>query len=125
MDEGARTRVRPVELLDRLFEEVREEARNNAVFADRLIKALSVSVVYEGEDALKASDPIYLASIKEKTPFMAIYNVPGFKLGALKKLIKDSNLATAEDLKVKRTKKQLIEFMYTRAVDKANERRAW
>ncbi len=125
MEENRRTRLTPVETLDRLFEEIREQARNDAGFADRLIRALDVDVIYEGEDALKASDPVHLAGFKEREAFVAIYNVPAFGVAAIKKLMLNAKIATKEDWGTRRNKKQLIEFMYERASDKAHERSAW
>lgn len=124
MDPTAGSRMSPIEVLDRLFDKIRDQASKDPAFADSLIKSLGVTVYYEGEDALKASDPVYLTGLRDKQGFVAIYNIPSFKVGDLKKLMKEQHLATATDLKVKRSKQQLIEFMYERANDKRLEMRS-
>jgi len=124
METSGKPRVGPLETLDRFFQQVRQQAATDPAFADRLIRALNVTVYYEGEDALKASNPVLLSGMRDAEGFSAIYNVPAFKVGDLKRLILSNDLATPTDLKAKRTKPQLIDFMYQRAADKRRELRA-
>ena len=110
--------ISPEEALDRLFTLIREQASQDRQFGRRLLEAVGVTVIYRGDDALDAVDPVLLAAegreAFEKT-------LGGFKVADLKRLINSFDLATASDLKGKRKKADLIEVMWLGASSKRED----
>jgi hypothetical protein len=93
-----RKSISPEEALDRLFTLIREQAFQDRQFGRRLLEAVGVTVVYRGEDAVDAVDPVLLAAegreVFEKT------------------LNGNFDLATPADLKGRRKKADLIELAW-------------
>jgi hypothetical protein len=115
------TRLTPVEYLDRFFEELREEVRSNPKLAARLVKALGGDVVFADETKTEVANPFALAAQGSKAKFMSVYG--NMKLGEIKRVLKDNNLATRIDMNGKTTD-QLVDMMFERASGKVKERRS-
>lgn len=109
----------PVEYIDRFFDELRAEVRSNPALAARLVKALGGNVVFEDEAKAEIASPYALAASGDKARFFSIFG--SMKLGELRKVLKDNNLATRVDMGGK-SAEQLIEMLFTRASRKVNER---
>ena len=67
-------RLDPVAYLDRFFDEIRDEARNNPKFADRLVKALGAEVVFDDDVKKDVINPFILAGNKTRAEFYAIFS---------------------------------------------------
>jgi hypothetical protein len=111
----------PVEYIDRFFDELRAEVRANPALAARLVKALGGNVVFENEAKAEVANPYSLAAEGDRARFFAVFGT--MKLGDLKKVLKDNNLATRVDMTGKNAD-QLVDMMYTRASRKVHERKS-
>lgn len=111
----------PVEYIDRFFDELRAEVRANPALAARLVKALGGNVVFENEAKADIANPYALAAEGDKARFFAVFGT--MKLGDLKKVLKENNLATRVDMTGKNAE-QLVDMMYTRASRKVHERKS-
>ena len=107
-----RQQLDPVEALDRFFTIVRDEAAENPAFANRLADALGSTIMFRGEDATSAVDPILLA---EQGIEVFRESFLTFPAKDLKKIMKDFGLATTQDFKGKSKPPQLVELMWERA----------
>lgn len=112
--------LNPVEYLDRFFDELRAEVRSNPKLAARLVKALGGNVVFESDTKAEVANPYALAA-GPKATFMSVFGA--MKLGEIKKVLKENNLATRIDMNGK-SADQLVEMMYTRAAMKVQERKS-
>lgn len=110
----------PVEYLDRFFDELRAEVRSNPKLAARLVKALGGNVVFDDETKAEIANPYALAT-GPKARFLSVFGA--MKLGEIKKVLKDNNLATKVDMNGK-SADQLVEMMYDRAAMKVQERKS-
>ncbi len=110
----------PVEYLDRFFDELRMEVRSNPKLAERLVKALGGEVVFEDDVKAELANPFVLAS-GTKAKFLSVFGT--MKLGEIKKILKENNLATRIDMTGK-SADQLVEMMYNRAAMKVQERKS-
>ncbi|OYW43591.1 MAG: hypothetical protein B7Z38_00885 [Rhodobacterales bacterium 12-64-8] len=110
----------PVEYIDRFFDELRMEVRSNPKLAARLVKALGGNVVFEDEAKAEIASPYQLAA-GDKARFFSVFG--SLKLGDIKKVLKDHNLATRVDMTGKNAE-QLVEMLYARASRKVNERKS-
>ena len=115
------TRLDPVEYLDRFFDVIRDEVRENPKFADRLVKALGAEVVFEEEAKAETANPYTLAASSTKSQFYSVFST--LKQAQLKRVLRDNNLASPLDIRGK-TPGQLIDMLYERAVMKVAERRS-
>jgi hypothetical protein len=113
-------RLTPVEYLDRFFDELREEVRANPKLAARLVKALGGDVVFDAADKAEVANPYALAT-GPKAKFLSVFS--GMKLGEIKKVLKDHNLATRIDMTGK-SADQLVDMMYERAARKVAQRKS-
>lgn len=115
---GEKSAISPEEALDRLFTLIREQASQDRQFGRRLLEAVGVTVIYRGDDARDAVDPVLLAAdgheAFEKT-------LESFKAAEIKTLIKNFDLATAADMKGKRKKADLIELAWHGASGKRED----
>ncbi len=111
----------PVEYIDRFFDELRAEVRANPKLAARLVKALGGNVVFEDEAKADVANPYSLAAEGDKARFFKIFGA--MKLGDLKKVLKENNLATRVDMTGKNAD-QLVDMLYTRAARKVHERKS-
>lgn len=110
----------PVEYLDRFFDELRAEVRSNPKLAARLVKALGGNVVFDDETKADVANPYALAA-GPKAKFLSVFGA--MKLGEIKKVLKENNLATRVDMNGK-SAEQLVEMMYNRAAMKVQERKS-
>lgn len=108
-----------LDALDRFLEELRREFRANPEFAHRVVKSLGAEVVFEGKLAAKLLNPRELVSGKPEE--IARATLSALSLTELKALAKTNNLATSVDVKGK-TKEDLVDMVYMRALAKAQER---
>ncbi len=111
----------PVEYIDRFFDELRAEVRTNPNLASRLVKALGGNVVFENEAKAEAANPYALAAEGDKARFLSVFGT--MKVGEIKKVLKDHNLATRVDMTGKNLD-QLVDMLYTRAARKVGERKS-
>lgn len=111
----------PVEYIDRFFDELRAEVRTNPNLASRLVKALGGNVVFENEAKAEAANPYALAAEGDKARFLSVFGT--MKVGEIKKVLKDHNLATRVDMTGKNLD-QLVDMLYTRAARKVSERKS-
>lgn len=119
--------VTAIEALDAFLNTIRVAAHNDQKFAAALLSALNIEVRYEGEDALKASDPIQLAATRDREVFFAIYGggIPKLKATDLKKLLTDNGLADKSEFpKGAGAEAKLLDMLYSRAKARADERHA-
>jgi hypothetical protein len=113
-------RLTAVEYIDRFFDEIRLEVRANPELAARLVKALGGDVVFESEEKAEVANP-YLLANGPRAKFVAVFG--SMKLGEIKKILKDNNLATRVDMNGK-SPEQLVDMMYERAASKVAERKS-
>jgi hypothetical protein len=114
-------RLDPISFLDRFFDEIREEARENPKFADRLVKSLGGQVVFEDATKTDIANPFLLAANANKSDFYATFS--SLKASQLKRLLKEHNLASAIDVRGK-SPSQLVDMLYNRASLKISERKS-
>jgi hypothetical protein len=107
----------PDEALARLFDLIREQAGNDRRFARQLLEAMGVTVIFRGEEALEAMDPVLVAA-NGYDEFRQTF--ASFKITQLKKIIKEFGLATASDMKGKKLP-QLIDIMWEGASNKRHD----
>ena len=108
-----------LEALDRFLEELRREFRANPEFAHRVVKSLGAEVMFEGKLAAKLLNPRELVSNKPEE--IAKGTLSALTATELKSLAKNNNIATSVDVKGK-SKEELVEMIYARALAKAQER---
>ena len=115
------TRLDPVAYLDRFFDAIREEARTNPKFANRLVMAMGGQVVFEDETKSDVANPYILAANGTKSQFYSTFSK--MKPGDLKRALKDYNLASTMDIRGK-TSGELVDMLYDRASLKVSERKS-
>jgi len=98
--------------INRFLRAVKDAAAESPEFRARIIEALNVTVLYEGEEQFVGADPIKQAGKWSQDAFARIWSKA--TLGQIKTVMKSYQLATPEDMKGKR-KPQLIELLYDRA----------
>ena len=97
-----------LEALDRVLEELRREFAANPEFAHRVVRALGANVVFDPKLAAKLINPIELG---------------GLSAADLKKMAKDSKLASPSDVAGK-SKEAVIELIQRRATLRIESRRS-
>ena len=115
------SRLDPVAYLDRMFDVIREEARQNPKFADRLVKAMGGQVVFADETKTSVANPYILAGSSSKANFYSVY--ASMKTNELKRVLRENNLATSLDMRGK-SSAQLLDMLYDRARTKISERKS-
>lgn len=112
--------ISPNAALRRLLNVVADEADMNAAFRNRLLLALNVPVIFEGEDDLASLHPAELAVRYDEHTFKRIYGQ--LKGPALKKILTQHNLASAAEAGAKGIKPPAqVELLWERARDRAEE----
>lgn len=111
--------VAPQVALTRFLGAIKNHADIDSAFRDRLLQALGVTVVYEGEDDLANVAPHIVASQKNELQFRAIYGP--LSAAKLKAILKKAGLATPADM-ARKTADDLIDMLWVRAYNKARER---
>lgn len=114
----------PSEVLDRLFQVIKEEALANPKFAQRMLTAVGCPVMFSGTDAVATADPILVASSGDYKAFYETFST--FSDKDLKALVTNFRLGTAEDVKAagksKAKKQAFIDLMWTGARARLAER---
>ncbi len=112
--------ISPNAALRRLLGVVAEEADMNAAFRNRLLLALGVPVIFEGQDDLASVHPAELAARYDEHTFKRIYGA--LKSAALKKILVEHNLASAAEAGAKGIKApQQVQLLWDRARGRAEE----
>lgn len=112
--------VSPNLALRRFLDAVADEADMNAAFRNRLILALGVPVIFEGQDDLASVHPVELAVRYDEHSFKRIYSQ--LKGPALKKILTQHGLASAAEAGAKGIRPpQQIELLWDRARGRAEE----
>ncbi len=112
--------VEPQVALSRFLTAIRDQADADPAFRNRLLIALGVTVVFEGENDLFNVDPHIVAAMKEEMQFRAIYGaLTTAKLRSV--LTTKSKLASAADLRGK-SPEDMMDMLWERAKARAEER---
>jgi hypothetical protein len=98
--------------LGAFFRAVKDEAMISPAFRARLVDALGVTVLYEGEEQFEGANPIKQAGLWSEDAFIRIWSKATSR--QIKDAVKAYQLATPEDMKGKK-KLQLVEMLYDRA----------
>jgi len=98
--------------LNRFLQAVKDAAAEDPSLRARLIEALDVTVLYEGEEQFVGANPVKQANRWSEDAFVRIWSKA--TVGQLKAALKDNSLATNSDMQRKR-KADLVELLYRRA----------
>jgi len=106
--------------LRRFLDVVAEEADMNAAFRNRLLLALGVAVIFEGQDDLATVHPAELAVRYDEHTFKRIYEQ--LRGPALKKLLVTHNLASAAEAGARGIRvPEQVQLLWERARIRAEE----
>lgn len=106
--------------LRRFLDAVAEEADMNAAFRNRLLLALGVAVIFEGQDDLATVHPAELAVRYDEHTFKRIYGQ--LRGPALKKLLLTHSLASAAEAGARGIKvPEQVQLLWERARIRAEE----
>ncbi len=114
------TKVDPTTALDNFFSVIRDRAVADPEFARSLCDAIGATVVFRGEEAANAVDPVMEARHgveRFRETFLS------FPAKDLKRLLKDYSLASPQDMKGKSKAPQLVDLLWERASQKLNDLR--
>lgn len=100
-----------LEALDRVLEEFRREFAANPDFAHRVVRALGATVSFDPKHAASLINPVDLVA---RSPEEASATLSGLAPAELKKIARDSKLATGSDLTGK-SKDELVALIVRRA----------
>lgn len=117
---GKGARLSAAEYLDRFFEEIRAEARDNPAFAARLVRALGAQVVFSQSDIGAIANPIEIAGAQGEAGLRDTFGT--LPATELRKLMRTANLATSVDMRG-RDQADLVDLLVARACAKLSERR--
>lgn len=117
MDAGER--LDALACLDRFFEEIRDEARENPAFAARLVRALGGEIVFDAANRRVLLNPIAMALAGDEAHFRAEFGA--MSPADLRAVLRDFNLASAVDMRG-REKGELVDMLWQRALAKGRER---
>lgn len=101
--------------LDKFFEIVREEAASNPRFGRRLVEAVGFKVIYRGEEAVEAIDPVLVAmhGLEEfRRTFMSMKTAEVKKVGEMCGLLQKAVKGTKQP---KLTHGQLVDLLWDRS----------
>ncbi|MEM1087992.1 MAG: hypothetical protein AAGH90_09685 [Pseudomonadota bacterium] len=104
--------------LNRFLQTVKDAAAEDPGLSTRLIEALGVTVLYEGDEQFEGANPVSQAKRWSPEAFKRIWGTA--KVGQIKAALKDHELATATDMKGKK-KAALIDLLYKRAEARSRE----
>jgi hypothetical protein len=113
----AKPSIDPAEALEKLFHIVREEAQANPRFARRLLEAVGHPVVFRGEEALSAIDPVLVAmrGYKEfRETFLSM------KAAEIKKIGKTSGLLVGTN-RLPTAVGELVDLLWDRAEQRLHD----
>ncbi|MEO0550328.1 MAG: hypothetical protein AAFZ91_10430 [Pseudomonadota bacterium] len=108
-----------LDALDDFLEELRREFRENPEFAYRAVRALGANIEITGTKAVDLVNPIWLVS--QHGVHDTARRLSTFTTAQLKKIAKNSTLATATDMNGK-SSEDLITLIVRRAQIKIDER---
>lgn len=117
--------ISPDQALRRFLAVVAEEADMNSGFRNRLLLALGTPILFEGQDDLISVNPVELVIRYDADTFKRIYS--SLKAPALQKVLKESGLATKDDLTfpkgIKAADKvdRMLDMLFDRSKDRAAE----
>lgn len=100
-----------LEALDRVLDELRREFAANPEFAHRVVRALGASVSFDQKQAASLINPVDLVA---RSPETASTTLSGLAPADLKKIARESKLATGSDLTGK-SKDELVALIIRRA----------
>lgn len=103
--------------IDKFLRAIKNAAAESPEFRARLIDAIGVTVLYEGEEQFQGADPVRQAGMWSEDAFTRIWS--SASLAQIKSSLKAYQLATNEDMKGKR-KPQLIAMLFDRALKAQN-----
>lgn len=109
----------PTDYLDRAFEVIREEARDNPAFAARLVKALGGEVVFPNSAKREVLNPVAVAAAETEAAMRDIY--ASLSAVELRGVLRDFNLASSVDVRGL-DGPGLLDMLVRRARAKAGER---
>ncbi len=115
----SKQQVPPQLALNRFLDALRDEAAVNVSFRNRLIEALALEVLIEGEEEISTLDPVSLAITKGESAFRRIYEQ--LNAAGIRAVLLEAKLATRPDL-TGQNKSGLINMLYQRARNRAAER---
>tara|TARA_X000001316_G_C911855_1_gene26992 strand:+ start:487 stop:843 length:357 start_codon:yes stop_codon:yes gene_type:complete len=112
-------KIVPVDLaIDEFLRAIKDAAAESPSFRARLVDALGYTVLYEGAEQFEGANPVRQANQWSEDAFCRIWS--GAKVGDIKKVLKDYELATNDDMKGLK-KAELIALLYERASSQAVE----
>lgn len=112
--------ISPNTALRAFLDVIADEADMNAAFRNRLLLAIGVPVIFEGQDDLASVSPVELAVRYDEHTFKRIYG--NLKGAALKKILTGFNLASAAEAGAKGIKvDQQVQLLWDRACIRAEE----
>lgn len=111
----------PVDYLDRFFEEIRREARDNPAFAHRLVTALGATVAFDAGQKPDLLNPLIVASEAGADGVRAQF--ASLSARDLKAMLKSYNLASSIDMRG-HDGPELLDLLARRSAEKAGERRS-
>lgn len=98
--------------LNKFLQTVKDAAAEDPKLRSRLVEALDLTVLYEGEEQFVGADPLKQANRWSEDAFTRIWSKA--TVGQIKAALKDHGLATNSDMS-KKKKPELIELLYRRA----------
>ena len=107
-----------MEIIDSFLNVVRDAAAESPAMRARLIEALGVSVIYEGEEQFEGANPVTHAARWSQDAFVRIWS--GAKVSEIKAVLKTNLLATPTDMRGLK-KGDLTKMLYQRSLAKAEE----
>lgn len=114
-----KTQLTAPEYMDRFFDELRREVRDNPQLASRLVKSLGGEIVFDNADKAGIINPFAMIAEGSKAKFYAAYST--MRLADLKKVLRDHNLATPVDVQGQ-SAAELVDMLHERATAKMAER---
>ncbi|MEL7040749.1 MAG: hypothetical protein AAGL90_04450 [Pseudomonadota bacterium] len=102
--------------INAFLEAIKDAAAEDPNFRARLVHALDLTVLYEGDEQFEGANPVRQAKRWSMEAFKRIWS--SAKVGQIKAAIKAHGLATTTDMKGL-NKAALIELLYRRAEEKS------
>lgn len=116
---GDSPRLTATEYLDRVFDVIREEARDNAAFAARLVKALGGEVVFDTGQTAALLNPLEIAEQGGEVALRT--QVANLEAGDVRAILKTHGLATPVDMRAKGAD-ALIDMLVRRTLERLASR---
>lgn len=114
-------RVDPIAALDKFYQVVREEATSNPTFGRRLLEAIGYTVIYRGDEAMEAVDPLLVAMKGKEEFFRTFLSFPDReieRIGVSRGLLLKGAIGKG---KTKLTTAQLVDQLYVRTTDRLDD----